>query len=157
MSKFKLGERVEVNSEISPLFNQKETIVTKITTNHTRVGEPYYTYQVRGQPNLAMEYRECSLHKLQPKLTNEQVLALFLKQHRKYAAFKRYLNNHNLHTNALRIYPNTNIPKVQLGLRTAFIWLLTKEDHQFWEDLHKEWVKLCEDFNLEGSITLKDV
>lgn len=82
-----------------------------------------------------------------PKMTNEQVLATFLKEHRKYSAFKKYTQIPNLYT-TLRCVEARNV------LIMTFNWSSTKEGYDYWRKCDTKWTNLVDKFNIQGKINL---
>lgn len=72
-------------------------------------------------------------------LTNEQILTIFLKKHRKYSAFMRNLN-------CIGKFP------IRTAIDKALFWDITEEGWCYWDDLEDKWVALCDKFNLKGDI-----
>ncbi len=83
-------------------------------------------------------------------MTNAEILILFLKKHRKYTTFKRYVNNDD----TASVYY-----RVDKALARSFIWTSegVTEGSEYWLTLHRKWEKLCEEFNLEGTISWEDI
>lgn len=81
-----------------------------------------------------------------PPMTNEQVLATFLKEHRKFTAFKRYW---------FRPF-NQRINIVNAIIRLQD-WQTTKEGRAYWTQLSSKWVRVCEHFNLQGTFTFEEL
>lgn len=140
--KFKVGEVVRVNSVISPQFNQERTVVTNVETSTFRGGIVSHVYQVEGQPNLDMAYREESLQKIDPELTNEQIFGIFLKKHRKYASYKRQT-----------IFACSI--KVNEAIYQMIIWEETTEGYHYWRNLCNKWEAMCEELGIEGDINCR--
>lgn len=72
-------------------------------------------------------------------LSNEEIFAQFLKQHRKFSAFKRYVDTY------------FSAP-VRFALFETIIWRDTTEGEAYWSNLDNQWVKLVNHFNLQGTI-----
>lgn len=77
-------------------------------------------------------------------IPNEQILATFLKEYRKYTAFKRYL--------IAPVPTNEHIKHVLTDFTT---WSETKEGYTYWDNLDQKWRKLVKHFNIKGTINLK--
>lgn len=141
--KFKVGEVVRVNSVISPQFNQERTVVTNVKPSLFRGGSVVsHTYQVEGQPNSYMSYREESLQKIVPELTNEQIFGIFLKKHRKYASYKRQA-----------IFMRSI--KVEDAIYNMIDWEETTEGYHYWHNLCTKWEGMCEELGIEGNINCR--
>lgn len=80
-------------------------------------------------------------------MTNEQVLATFLKKHRKYASFKRQTIDDNMSRTA----------PVRNCTAYGFSLIESEEGRVFWLDLLKEWKGLVTHFKLEGEIDLTKI
>lgn len=81
------------------------------------------------------------------KMTNEQILAVFLKQHRKYASFTRQVVDDNISKTA----------NVKSCLVTGFIVRESQEGRDFWCNLNNKWDEMVEFFELEGRIDLTNI
>lgn len=79
-------------------------------------------------------------------MTNEEVLKVFLKKHRKYTRFKEILKTSSK--------KGKTIPISEIFWST-FIWFKTPEGDPFWRNLSAAWVKMSKDFNLSGMVDLK--
>ncbi len=92
-------------------------------------------------------------------MTNAEILKMFLKKHRKYSAYKRYVNM----TKTTEFFHNHGIinkPKFpQHAIEYAFQWnsSYVKEPTDDWHKLHNDWVKLCKEFKLTDKIDFKDI
>lgn len=76
-------------------------------------------------------------------LTNEEMLAIFLKEHRLYSSYKRQVD-----TTFTRSMDIADI------LNYSLDWRLTTEGHDKWQTLHHKFQKLCEDLQITGTIDL---
>lgn len=137
-AKFKIGDEVRVDSLIPPEHNIGSGSVTHVGYN---IINRTYNYRVDDS---SIIYSETVLHRV---ITNEYVLAMFLKKHRKLTTFKRYADKTRMG------YSST--PKIKKVITNNFTWAFTNEGHAYWENLHMEWETLCNDLRLEGVIDLK--
>lgn len=75
-------------------------------------------------------------------LTNEEVLTIFLKEHRKFASFKRQL------------IPEPYICRVDYCIDIGLHWTQTEEGYAYWEGMEDKFRKLCKDLRITGQIDL---
>lgn len=137
-AKFKIGDEVRIDSLIPPEHNIGSGSVTHVSYN--AISRTYY-YRIDDS---SIIYGESALHRV---VTNEYVLAMFLKKHRKLTTFKRDAYK------TRRGYSST--PKIKRVITNNFTWAFTNEGHAYWENLQREWYTLCDDLRLEGVIDLK--
>lgn len=71
-------------------------------------------------------------------MTAEEVLATFLKQHRKYSAFKRNLD-----------LEDRTVVDFTICIDMAFTWAYTPEGAVYWSDMQVKWFDMCEHFELD--------
>ncbi len=144
MAKFKVGEEVRVSCVSASEFNQDKATITKVEDM-----DGGYYYQVTNQSYPSMWYSECSLHKLEVPITNEQIYKMFLKDNRMYSSFKRQLFN--------ELPANREIVNVNEAVMDSTNWTKSREKSGRWIRLYHGWNALCKEFNLEGNINLTEV
>lgn len=83
-------------------------------------------------------------------MTNEQIFTTFLKSHRKFSSAKRNFRP-----------PNTSfLPEpysVKKAINYSLVWINTEEGHHYWRERNFEWLQMCEDLNITGTIKLSEV
>lgn len=141
---FKVGDVVAVRSTIAPQYDQDKTTIVSAVYHHTWGAQ----YQVEGQPDMNLWYREVSIKPYVEPLANEEILTLFLKQHRKYAAFKR-----NVKYNTSDMF-NDKEPDVGRAISSTFCWESAKEGINKWRVISYKWRNMCKDLNIEGKVNI---
>jgi len=94
------------------------------------------------------------MSKIGQQLTNEEVFIAFLKNRRKYSAFKRNCINHYSSFKSYDRQQQSSKFTVDTVIIEAFIWSATKEGYWYWEKQSMDWQKLVSHFNLQGRIVL---
>lgn len=143
---FKVGDTVTVKVDILTHHNQDKTRVTEVKVSPSNSN--HYLYRVENQPLPTAYYASAYIKPYVEPLSNEEILTIFLKQHRKYAAFKR-----NVKYNTSRIF-NEEKPEVEGVLISTFDWLSTKEGASEWEKLDTKWQTMCKDIGIKGLINI---
>lgn len=83
-------------------------------------------------------------------MTNEEVLKVFLKEHKQLTIFKK----HRSKAKIARPERLTTVP-IRLAIMNAFHWRLSYLEHtprHRWDTLSTKWVKLCKEFKLTGTL-----
>lgn len=114
----------------------------------------YFLYAVYPTRRLHAPKYDRNYPKLVPNiltpLTNEEILAIFLKEHRKYASFKRQYDS-------FYTYEDSSAVKVQTAIDQNFSWERTEEGHAFWDTLNSKWRLLVNKLKLTGTIDLDNL
>ncbi len=76
-------------------------------------------------------------------MTNEEILEMFLKKHRK---FKSFLEQQHL--------DEEHIVNVLEAINYNFYWDETNEGYVYWNKMSAKWQKLCREFKLKGNVIL---
>lgn len=84
-------------------------------------------------------------------MTNEEVVRLFLKKHRKYSMFKRCRSNDTSR------YKNIKVTEVGQAINEAFDWFNTETDVNTWDELHYSLIDMCRDLNLSGEVEIDKI
>lgn len=138
---FQEGDIVNVRSAGMPQYNRDNAVVVSVHTN--TYGRSYY--RIKNLPSVV--FIEESIHPAEdPKLTNEAIFTMFLKKHRKYAAFKR-----NLKHSTSDFFCETEV-SVLRAMSGTFSWEISKEGNAMWRQLNRQWRAMCEDLNINGNI-----
>lgn len=138
------GDIVNVRSAHMPQYNRNNAVIESVSTN--TYGRSYY--RIRGIPTVV--FVEESIHPAEePKLTNEAILTMFLKKHRKYTAFIRNVKHHAHHP----------FDRVEMAVMNAisapFEWINTKEGNNSWGIVNVKWREMCQELNIEGQIDVR--
>ena len=79
-------------------------------------------------------------------MTNEEIVVTFLKHHKKFAAFKRYM--------ALHTTRYIEICDIKDTFKDRNFWHYTKESLRYWSTLDVKFIAMVEDLNLHGTVSL---
>lgn len=82
-------------------------------------------------------------------MTNEEVFIIFLKEHRKFSSFKRQFRFN------LEEAPTTDW-SVQEAIH-GITWGTSTEGVDYWVILDVKWRKVCQQFNLTGSVNYRTI
>lgn len=90
-------------------------------------------------------------------MTNEHILIIFLKEHGKFDTTKEnFLSGFTRYSwNYRTVKKGTT--KVEQGVGNMFLWKGSEEGYAYWNNLNSKWIKLCEDFDLKGTIDLESI
>lgn len=86
-------------------------------------------------------------------MKNEEILSIFLKNHRKLTAFKANVKNLASPCNYGGNTDRRNLDCKE-AIYDAFIWDLSDDGWNYWRGLSDKWRRLCKDFELKGKIDI---
>lgn len=89
-------------------------------------------------------------------MTNEEIFKVFLKKHRKLTTFKEKVKSMRPPQN-IRGVDNRKDLHCKDAIYDSFVWDDTVEGWGYWSNLNGKWIKLCDEFNLDGSINILDI
>lgn len=85
-------------------------------------------------------------------MTNEEILKVFLKKKQLYVSFCGQRVEFRV-----KAFESTNNYSILSAIDAAFTWSKTKEGHEYWKYIDKEWKTMCNNFGLNGYINLMKV
>lgn len=138
-AKFKIGDKVNAYFPDRPENNIENETILSATHKHIYG----WLYKVTNQPEHVLFYKECKLQKVAPKLTNEQIFVIFLKESGSYEVYKN---------NLLHFVDTCHIEE---PINNGMYWHCTKEGISYWLALDSKWRALCTRFKLKGDIDLR--